>query len=322
MATKQVRTPRKMKIDALPGKVEGKKAEVFDLEVAMAQFKLDLEDGDYSDKTIIDYTRQLRGFYRWAREEVELGGSPKFAPRDVVAYRRWMLERGRGVSFVNQALAAVKTYAGWQAEKMGLDSDWAAGVRTITITRAPKWGLLRNEYHALLRLLLVDETPSRDKAVFALLLGCGMRRREAVGVTVNDVLLHRAQRGASGSVWARFGKGAKAREVPFSGWRYEVLRDRMDELVAEAGEEGNQSANTPLLGITADGVRDTVERWGKKAGLDLHPHKLRRTYGQMLRKAGFSIESVSRMMGHSSIDITAIYTDTPSGKFDEVPDLD
>jgi site-specific recombinase XerD len=45
------------------------------------------------------------------------------------------------------------------------------------------------------------------------------------------------------------------------------------------------------------------------AGLEgLHPHMLRRTYGQIRRASGASIEVVAREMGHASIDTTVRYT--------------
>lgn len=284
------------------------------LEQVLALFSAYLFDHDYSPRTTARYAGVLSSFYSWLHFQLGLGATadlPLPLPRDLSSYRAYMLERGSSPATINQSLSALKTYANWQVETGQIEHNWAQAAKLLSIQYAPKQGLTKQEYHKLMRQIDTLQTPSRTKAVFALLLGCGLRREEAISVRVRDVTFKTAAGTGrqSGMVWVRAGKGLGAREVPFGGWVYLALKEQSKD--KEAGEL--------LLGLKAAGVRDVVERWGKKAEIEgLHPHRLRRAYGQMQR-ANRPIETVKRLLGHKRLDTTAIYTETPSGDFEDTP---
>jgi len=80
-------------------------------------------------------------------------------------------------------------------------------------------------------------------------------------------------------------------------------------------------ANGPLF-CTLDGsplsdryVRDLLKRLAAKAGIDkrVHPHSLRHTFADELRRSGADVVTISKLLGHSSIAVTARYLDQPSG---------
>ncbi len=188
--------------------------------------------------------------------------------------------------------------------------------KLINIQYGVKMGLTKREYHLLMRQVESDVCSITDKAVFALLLGCGLRREAAPDVLLTDLTFRPSPINPTGMVWVRDGKGGRAREVPFQGWVYDMLKAASD-----VRQENTVTTNrSPLLNLKGEGVRAVVERWGKRAGLDLHCHLLRRTFGQSMRKTR-SIETVKRLMGHSKLDTTAQYTETPDGTYDDVPDL-
>jgi len=61
------------------------------------------------------------------------------------------------------------------------------------------------------------------------------------------------------------------------------------------------------LGV--QGIQRMVRKYARLAGLEgVTPHALRHTFGKNLVDAGVSLDRVARLMGHSSLDITAIYT--------------
>jgi site-specific recombinase XerD len=75
--------------------------------------------------------------------------------------------------------------------------------------------------------------------------------------------------------------------------------------------------NGPLF-CTLDGgplhpqyVRNLIKRLGLKAGIDkrVHPHGLRHTFAVELEQAGTPVVTISKLLGHSSVSVTARYLD-------------
>jgi site-specific recombinase XerD len=58
-------------------------------------------------------------------------------------------------------------------------------------------------------------------------------------------------------------------------------------------------------------ARDLLHRLGKRAGIEkrCHPHGLRHAYADELRRAGVDVVTISKLLGHSSIAVTARYLD-------------
>jgi site-specific recombinase XerD len=63
--------------------------------------------------------------------------------------------------------------------------------------------------------------------------------------------------------------------------------------------------------MSAEHVRQTLHRLGRKAGIEkrIHPHGIRHTFAVELLHAGADVVTISRLLGHSSVSITARYID-------------
>ena len=149
----------------------------------------------------------------------------------------------------------------------------------------------------------VARAPLRTRALFTLILECGLREAEACALRVRDLDL--TTRGQEG-VRVR-GKGSKERFIPLpAGYR---SRGRLRRLVrARAADEfvfwarGNLEAST-------SGVRKAWARICADAGVQGYSvHCLRHTAAtKMLERTG-DLQLVSYLLGHSSVSVTARYT--------------
>ena len=92
------------------------------------------------------------------------------------------------------------------------------------------------------------------------------------------------------------GKGSKPRLVPLTR-----------RALAAADVLLGSSTNGHLVGVTDRGVRYLFERVGIKAGVHLHPHRLRHQFAFDLIESNCPIEVVADLMGHSTIDVTRLY---------------
>jgi integrase len=173
--------------------------------------------------------------------------------------------------------------------------------------KAHAW-LSQVEVRRLLALPGNDLVGKRDRLALALLVGAGLRREEAVGLTFAEV---KAQpvRGQMRTVLQIRGKGDKSRVVPIS----DRLRAEVKVWGAEVGSLGRvlrSVSNSGAIGesLSAVGLFKIVRRYGRGIGRPkLAPHDLRRTYAQIGYESGVPITQISKLLGHASIATTQRY---------------
>ena len=151
---------------------------------------------------------------------------------------------------------------------------------------------------------------SRDRAMLAIFYGCGLRRNEGVHVDVPDINFDRA------ILHVRKGKAYKERLVPISktslkhleeyiyDHRPILLKQKTDALFVSTYGTRMQGQSLNLrLGYLIQKT-ENPEIIDKETGL----HTLRHSIATHLLQAGMKLESISRFLGHSSLESTQIYT--------------
>lgn len=178
----------------------------------------------------------------------------------------------------------------------------------------PSWKRLPravlNQAHA--RRLVASPDPStprgkRDRALLELLYGTGVRVGECERLELRDLDL------ARGQLMIRSGKGRKDRIVPVVGRAAAALdaylRDGRPELVKDP-REGALFITTWGTRLNVKRIQDLVRSTAKAAGIDLRvtPHTLRHGCATHLLQGGADVRHVQKLLGHSSVQTTAIYT--------------
>ena len=158
----------------------------------------------------------------------------------------------------------------------------------------------------------VRKTAIRDAAVMEMLFATGVRVSELCGLDVKDVDLTRA----CIMVW---GKGAKERllyigntEVLNVLRQYLGLSERSTGAPLFLNQRGNR--------LSEQSVRIMLRKYEQKAHLTLHvtPHMFRHSFATLLLEEGVDIRYIQKMLGHSSILTTQIYTDVATTKQREI----
>src|SRR5215469_8487387 len=173
------------------------------------------------------YDHAIREFIEWYCSEPRLA----FNKRVVTRYRISLEQRQYAPSTINLRLGAVRRLA-YEAPDCGLLSpDVAAGIRRVKGAR--RLGVrigncLTAEEGRRLVGAFGASTPKerRNRAMIAVLIGCGLRRAEAAGLKLEDVQL----REGDWVIADLNGKGAHIRTVPVPGWV-----KRADEWIISAG---------------------------------------------------------------------------------------
>jgi integrase/recombinase XerD len=195
--------------------------------------------------------------------------------------------------------------------------------RTAPETDLPSTGGFRKAKHLPKALALADlerlfaaadlTTPTglRDRALFELIYGAGLRVSEAVSLTRDAI------RGDEGLLRVT-GKRDKTRVVPLpdvtARWLRRYLEDARPKLAVKPLHVVILSDRGRPMSRQLAYAR--LDRMATMAGLDdVSPHVLRHTYAVHLLQRGADLRAVQELLGHESIATTQIYTEL---KLDEV----
>lgn len=254
------------------------------------------------------YERALTEFFAWVERA---GQGIGFSKALVTAYKTWLEESGLAPATVNLRLAAVRKLAEEASDNGLLAGDIAAaigrvkGARRLGV-RAGNW-LDRRQAETLLTLPNgATLKGKRDRALLALLVGCGLRRSEVVGLVVDDI----QQREGRWAVIDLTGKHGRVRTVPMPGWAKVLI----DEWTAAAKiSEGpifravNKSKTVAARAMTAQALYYVVAEYAAILGVAVRPHDLRRTFGKLAHKGGSPLEQIQLSYGHGSLTTTERY---------------
>ena len=217
------------------------------------------------------YAKALCAFFAWR----EAHGRPPFCRAAVQAHRAGLERRGYSPSTINQRLAAIRKLAREAAANGLLDDATAAGIGQVAGVRqqgAPtgNW-LTRGQADALIHSPDPHSLKGkRDRALLALLLGCGLRRGEAVALTAG----HIQQRDGRWVVVDLRGKHGRIRTVPVPAW----VKQALDTWCEAAGiAEGRILRSLDRHGritgdsLSAQAVLAAVASYGARLGLATKP---------------------------------------------------
>jgi integrase len=254
------------------------------------------------------YGHAIDEFIGWYCSEPRLA----FNRTVVLRYRSFLEQRNLAPSTINVRLAAVRPLAYEAADTGLLSPDLAADIRRVKGAkrlgvRIGNW-LTVEQARALLQGLAPD-TPrgKRDRAILALLIGCGLRRAELVGLRSEDFQVREDHWVVADLV----GKGKRIRTVPVPGWAKRCL----DEWTSVAGVSGglvfrrvSRLGKVWGDGITPKAIWHIVKAAAAGAGIqNLAPHDLRRTCARLCHLAGGDLDQIQFLLGHASVQTTERY---------------
>ena len=277
----------------------------------MAPFLASLARDDLAPATLRGYRYDLRHFLAW---HSTVQDSPfiieGLAEYEMIAYRQHMVAAGRRPATVNRRLDALRRLCRWARGTGVIAADTAHDVRPMRTTRNRQpVGLTDIEAHALLRAAGASShgLAARNYAIAQLMLQTGLRVSEVAALQIADITMH----DRSGSVRVRHGKGLKAREVPLNATVRRALKQHLEERQAPSKDAALfvSSRETAMPVRTIQAVIASLTRRAHLKRVAVSAHTLRHTFalGYLRDNPGKLVELAS-LLGHNSLDTTAIYT--------------
>ena len=288
--------------------------------------------------TVRAYAREVRSFADYLKETLGDGASVKKVEHlHIRAYLGLLYERGLTKASAARALAAVRSWFKWLAKEGKVAQNPALLVSTPKLPKhLPRVPSVEEVNRVLNSLESGGEKkkaeadaaawPERDRVIFELLYGCGIRNSELVGLDMGSV------KWRDDAVLVR-GKGRKERLVPLGDEAavalkaYLPLREAKLVAAGRAGlvHDGPLVMNLRMRGdcrLTTRSVGRIVKAIALSRGLaaDVHPHTLRHAFGTHMLEEGADLRAIQEMLGHERLSTTQRYTQLTVGQVQKVYD--
>jgi len=305
-----------------------------------------------SEHTLRAYRRELHDFVEYLEEQMGEGAKIRSVEHTHIrTYLGVLYEKGLTKASAARALAAVRSWFKWLAKAGHVEQNPALLVSTPKLPKHLPRVPGVEELNRVMNSLAAgtsdvphssskkrsmngppeDEVaawPERDRLIFELLYGCGIRNSELVGLDVKSI--------AWGDDAIRvFGKGKKERLVPLGDEAaaavraYLPLRNARLEKAGKAKLTSMSRNGGPLLmnarmrgtcRLTTRSVGRIVKKIALSRGLaaDVHPHTLRHAFGTHLLEEGADLRAIQEMLGHERLSTTQRYTQLTVGQVQRV----
>jgi integrase/recombinase XerC len=251
------------------------------------KFLRSLREKNSSPHTIKAYAIDLEQFSLFI-------GDLNWSEIDHVTVRSFLshlYDRGLSKPSVARALAALRSLYKWLGREGLVMQNPAKLVATPRLPKKLPRVPTIEEMNSVFDTQMPESAafPERDRAVFELLYGCGIRNSELVGINMEDIHWNRE------AILVR-GKGKKQRLVPF-------------------GESARAAITTRSIGRIVKAIAIA-----KGLPSDVHPHTLRHAFGTHMLEEGADLRAIQELLGHERLSTTQRYTQLSTAKVMEVYD--
>lgn len=303
-----------------------------------------------SEHTLRAYSREVRGFAEFLTETLGEGTAMSSVEHTHIrAYMATLMDRGLTKASVARALAAIRSWFKWAAKAGLVESNPALLVSTPKLPKHLPRVPSMEEVNRVLDSLQqgpgpraqgpgkgadhdaeAGSWPERERVIFELLYGCGIRNSELVGLDMDAIYW-------SDDAIRVFGKGKKERLVPLGDAAAEAIRAYLPVRQAKLESAGKAKLvyDGPLLirfrvgtqvrgncRLTTRSVGRIVKSIALRGGLaaDVHPHTLRHAFGTHMLEEGADLRAIQEMLGHERLSTTQRYTQLTVGQVQRVYD--
>src|SRR5580700_1360544 len=257
------------------------------------------------------YNMALDEFYGWFQQAPR----PGFTKSTVSAWRLSLEERALGSSSIIIRMSAIRKLAAEAADNGLLAPELAAGIARVRSAKSV--GVRMGNWLSLKQAQMLLNAPDittvrglRDRAILAVLLGCGLRRSEVAALTFTHV----QQRDGRWCIVDLVGKHGRVRTVPVPNW----VKLAIDTWAGPAGVSDGHLFRSVNRGDKVQGtflsekvVWQMLRPYAAAAGVPgIAPHDCRRTAAKLCRAAGGELEQIQLLLGHASVQTTERYLGT------------
>lgn len=266
---------------------------------------------DYSPHTLDNYERDIRQFFLFLNDDKKTESDDSIINVDryvIRGYLSYLKSRGLKRSSVARKLSSLRSFYRFLRNRQKISKNPLQRIHSPKSEKKLPRVLDINEMKKILDTLFFDRDPLtiRDKAIFELLYGTGIRVSELTGLKLDALDFE------SDLIRVK-GKGGKERIVPLAGKVSLAFRDYIKNSRKELNP-GKESSfiffNSRGGVLTARGVRYIINKRLEKAALNIRvsPHVFRHSFASHLLDNGADLRIIQELLGHANLSTTQIYT--------------
>jgi integrase/recombinase XerD len=297
------------------------------LKLMAERFSEWLEAINYSPKTRVNYTRDVKLFLDWLADNTSINSLVEVTPAQLQQYQIALYHCTRHEGDGNEAtkekatrrlsvgtqanrLAAVRKFFSWLLSEQQIAYNPAS---TLQLPKQPQ-RLPRGVLTKAEARRLIEATPTkkprdiRDRAILETLYATGIRRAELIALTIYDADLQTA------TLRIEHGKGNTKRVVPLTQSAIAALKLYLEAarglFAREAGQVRLFVSTRSGGPLDDDDIVRIVAKAANRAGIRKHvtPHTLRHTCATHLLKGRADIRQIQKLLGHRRLSSTEVYT--------------
>ena len=254
-----------------------------------------LKRKNYSNYTVRNYMNTLKHFIVWLTEPVE-----QVTPATVLSFIDYLLDKRLTPKTVNCYLDSIRGFYEHliYEENVRVTNPVKRGYALRLSNPLPRY--IRDEDIQVLFNVVKNK---RDRAMFMLMLRCGLRVEEVAKLTLAALDLNRLQ------VFVYEGKGAKDRVVYLSNDALNALIDYLKVRPCSKARKVFLVEKGRFKGkpISVRGIQKRLEKYAQKSGLNISCHQLRHTMATQLLNADADLSTIQDLLGHTRIKTTQRY---------------
>jgi integrase/recombinase XerD len=300
----------------------------YDFDFQLEDFMLYCRTSQLRPKTMASYEQTLRLFQRWLKEELQIEKVNEVTEPIIRKYLDSLMERGKYTFYsddegtsknfpsrrrdfrqpispvsINNYIRNIRVFFNWLERDYKIQRNPMKKIRQLKVNRKAKEYITDEDFRKLISFF--DKSyfsEHRDYAMIFLMLDTGMRLGECTELLEGDISLHSRKI----HLRAEITKGRKDRTVYFSEKTEIIVRrwlqykDRYcDSVYIFPVKKGSRN-------ITVSCFESNFKTYLQRAGLkeNISPHCLRNNYAKRCLMNGMDIYTLSRLLGHSSVQVT------------------
>jgi site-specific recombinase XerD len=258
-------------------------------------FRRSLKRKNYSQHTVRDYMSTLKQFVLWLDCPVE-----KVDRKKILWFIDHLLDKRLSPKTINCYLDSIRSFYRYlkEEEEIEMENPVKRGYQLRLPKPLPRF--VRDEEVGKLFTVIKGV---RDRAIFTLMLRCGLRVEETAALRLDDLDLRRQ------TITVRCGKGSKGRMVYISTDAHGAITDYIQIRPSVKTKALFLVEKGPLKGkaISVRGIQRRIECYARKSGVKVSCHELRHTMATQLLNAGAELTVIQDLLGHSRIATTQRY---------------
>ncbi len=262
---------------------------------------------NYSVNTLKSYHKDLLEFILYL-EKIGIKSLSTLGAQHLRSYLLFLKIQKKASSTIARKISSIRSFFKFLSKHKKISHNLFLYLSTPKLSKKIPLVPTEEEIEGFISFLEKEEKffKLRDKALFEIAYGCGLRVSEIANLTLDQIDFNN-------QIIRVTGKGKKERIVPFGRKALEALNKylklRKDLLLKLKKDINYVFLNFKGERLTERGIRYITKKQANKKGLPyLHPHTLRHAFATHLLNAGADLRSIQEMLGHSSLVTTEIYT--------------